>query len=428
MKVMKFGGVILRDRDGFEALLDVLGRYKDENILLVISAFSTATRDLRRAARTAEKGNEEEAYSMLDRIIRVHINFALALLKDGRHSLLLEQSIESMHNELMQYLRGISITREVTPRTMDLVMSYGELLALKIISAFLNGNDYRHLCIDSTELIVSDSNFGSANPDLEKTGAKIEEKLIPLIENNKLIVTQGFVARDTNGEIATMGIESSNLTAMIYAILLKSGELTIWTDVEGIRSADPKLAENTLPIPELSLNEAMIASKSGFKLIIEPMVKLLSDYHLKLIYKSAFNPDGDSTFVGNDSNTSGMQFSIVKSNLFCIISDKTENLKLTGEGLFSGLIKDSFYNIFLTEEAQDNIKLRDECVLFENVALIVVINCKNSSASKILASISGTGNGAELLHYSYLGHKKTLSILLQAQNISKYIEFIQTAI
>jgi aspartate kinase len=424
MKVMKFGGIILRDLDGFRALLNVLDRYNEEKVVLVISAFSTATRDLRKAALTAEKGHEEKAYTLLDKIIRIHLNFALSLIKNKISSEKVSESVKIIQHKIKQLLRGIFVTQEVTPRTMDLVMSYGELLALRIVDSYLDDNNYQHIAVDSTILIVSDSNYGKANPDIEKTKAKLESKLLPLFDKNNLIITQGFVARDTNGEITTMGIESSNLSALIFAKLLGNDELTIWTDVEGIRTADPKLAAHTSVIPNLSFEEAEIAAKSGLKLIIPSMLEYIENNDFRIFYRSAFSPDGEFSIICSLYSNSGKSLIIYKSNLYCTVYNSGNKILPVASGLFTKIIDDSLKTLLISEEP---IKITDnENIInyYDNITSIIVINCSINQASIIVSDISDINNGNELIHYCYNISDLTLSLLIKSNNIKMNLKRI----
>ncbi len=422
MLVMKFGGVILKNRNGFDALLNILESKKDEKALLVISAFSTATRDLKKAARTAEKGDETLACSMLDRIIDTHIQFTGTLLKDKAHSQALGQSINLLHTDIGQLLRGIAITREATPRTMDLILSYGELLALKIIDAFLRDNGFNHICIDSTELVVSDSHFGNAAPNLELTGRKLRETLLPLLDQYRLVVTQGFVARDTNGEITTMGIESSGLSALVFAGLLGTGQLDIWTDVEGIRSADPKAVNGTCAVPGLSVEEARLAADSGFKLIIQPMIDLMMSTGIAINYRSAFNPEGGMTVFSPDSRSSGLPFIVIKTGLF-VCKYRTGSKTLAGD---IGRLADSsngavFYSQFIINSGhilhitEEETPLSVNAEVFRDVNSIVIINCTTTAAGKIVEKLSSVDTTAHFVNYRYFGDEQILKILLSSE-------------
>ena len=205
--------------------------------------------------------------------------------------------------KLFDFINSISITGELTPRIQDAVLSFGELLALIIIDKYLDEKNIKHKCIDSTSIIVSDNNFLKAKPLLKETGDNVIKFLLPELNDNQIIITQGFVARSVDGDITTMGMESSNLTATLLACILKSDKLTLWTDVEGIRSADPKFISDTKLIKNLSFTDAYVSAENGLKLIYPSMIDIAEENNLELIYKSAFNSQGGSTLINNGKST-----------------------------------------------------------------------------------------------------------------------------
>ena len=297
MKIMKFGGAVLKSRDGFLKMAEILSSEQDDHILVVISAFSKATRTLKKAASYAEKGELEIAGKILDSVIEEYKSYASELLNDDDNLKKLHEFFDINAKKINDYLRGISITGELTLRTLDAVLSFGEYFALHTICRFLKEQKFDVDCIDSTSLIVSDENYGKAVPLIDKTKYNIDKILKPALEKHKIVITQGFVAKSVSGEITTMGIESSNLTAALLAELTGIDNITIWTDVEGIRSADPQIIINTHSISHMSYDKAYRASVNGLKLIYPEMLEHAVRKNISLEYRSAFNPGGASTVI-----------------------------------------------------------------------------------------------------------------------------------
>lgn len=315
MQVMKFGGAVLKSINGFVSMLDILKNYGNEPLLIVISAFSKSTTQLRTAAITAETGLENKSYKILDTVIEENTNFYKTLLKDNENIERLNIFFKKATKEIRSLLKGISITREVTPRTMDLILSYGEYFALRIVSEYLSSQNFVFEIVNAADVIVSNDNYGSATPIIEKTRKNVAKFILPALKSKGIVLTQGFVARTESGEISTMGMESSNLTAAVLANMLEASSLVVWTDVEGFRSADPKIIVNTKPIPKLSYQSARFLSLSGMKLLYPSMLDYLEEKGIKLIYKSAFVPDGEFTEISNLSSETDFSIIIHKSNL-----------------------------------------------------------------------------------------------------------------
>lgn len=297
MKVMKFGGAVLRSRQGFTQMVDILRSQSGVPLLVIISAFASSTRDLERSARTAESGAQELAFALCDELIREHRNFSDELLANKPTKDALSFFLDECQTRLHQLLRGIAITRELTPRTLDIILSFGEMLALHIVRHFLEESGFDLTFVDCSTIIVTNAVHGMATPDSSLTASNVERVLRPAFGRSNIVLTQGFVAKSSTGEITTMGKESSNLTATLLAELLGADEVIIWTDVEGICTADPKLIPTAQPIPQMNYEQARNAAASGLKLIYSTMIEPSERANIPLIFRSAFAPDGNFTKI-----------------------------------------------------------------------------------------------------------------------------------
>jgi aspartate kinase len=297
---MKFGGSSLKDKNGFTQMVSILRKENTEPIVMVCSAFSSATRKLKEAALSAEASYYIEACQIIDSIISEHYYYCETLLESKLNQRSLKELFDSSSDRIKQFLKGISITEELTPRTLDILMSFGELFALHTIKAFLDEQGFDVVGIDSTKLICSDDNHGKAKPMIEESAKKIKNELLTLLKNNKIILTQGFVALSQKGEITTMGMESSNLTAVILASVLETMSLTFWTNVSGIRDIDPDYGFQTKNISRLSYDLAYKAARNGLKLIYPATIDIARKSNIKLIYRNCFEPEGEYTLINND--------------------------------------------------------------------------------------------------------------------------------
>jgi len=297
MKVMKFGGSVLRSHEGFTQMVNILRSQSNIPLLVIISAFATSTRDLERSARAAERGEQELAIAFCDEIIREHRHFSDELLTNTTTKDALGFFLDECATRLNQLLRGISITRELTPRTLDIILSYGEMLALHIVRHFLGESGFDLTFVDSSTIIVTNAVHGAATPDSSRTALNVERVLRPAFVKSNVVLSQGFVAKSFSGEITTMGKESSNLTATLLAEHLGADEVVIWTDVEGIYSADPKLIPKAQPIPQMNYDQARKAAASGLKLIYSTMIEPSERANIPLVFRSAFAPDGNCTRI-----------------------------------------------------------------------------------------------------------------------------------
>ncbi len=299
MRVMKFGGAVLKNETGFEAMRQVLGQSKGP-LLLVVSALGTATSDLQRAARRAELGNEEAALRLADKIVSKQLKFTQTLLRDKRTGEAIGMLLEDYARRLRDMLRGVAITMELTDRTLDAILSFGEYFAVRIVKHYLDEAGFNIGFADACDIIATDETHLAARALREESRQRVKEKLTPMFGKFNIVITQGFVGRSREGNITTMGMESSNFTASLLAELLRARDVTIWTDVEGVRSGDPKLVATTRGIPRLSYRQASSAALNGVKLLHPRMISPAERAGIPILFRSAFRPDGDFTTVGPD--------------------------------------------------------------------------------------------------------------------------------
>lgn len=300
MKVMKFGGAVLRGTEGFRQMSGILAALNVPAVV-VVSAFSTSTRMLEAAAEAAKNGEQELALAIGRTVMDENRAIAVAILPDKDIAEALSILIDQAAHKLQNYLRGVAITRQLTGRTLDLIRSFGEFLALHIVKHYLENNGIRAVAADAADIIVSDDNHGAATPLSVPTSHRLTATMPQLFTTADVVVIQGYVARGAHGEITTMGKESSNLTAALLGELLLADDVTIWTDVEGIFSADPALVSDASQIPAMNWQDAELAAHNGVKPLYPTMIEPMRRAQIPLVFRSAFAPDGRATIIDNAS-------------------------------------------------------------------------------------------------------------------------------
>ncbi len=295
--VIKVGGAVVKNHEGLLSLLNLLQKYQSQKVVLVFSAFSNITRALKDSANLAKK----DYPTAQDKILNIK-SFFESLTKDLFESSELRKSIVSeIDNELGKLERilfAISVTKDFSLRILDKILSFGEKISAIFLKNFLKHNRINFDFIDAEEIIVTDDNFGSAKPIFELTKSNVEAKIPNLFAITNLVITQGFVGKTRNGEITTMGFESSNLTALLLSNILNARELNFVTDVEGIRSSDPKIVDKTKLIEEISFDFAKFLSQNNFKLIHPEMINFFeSNSKTSYKYFSIFAPNKGLTKI-----------------------------------------------------------------------------------------------------------------------------------
>jgi len=272
-KLVKIGGAFVNSSENFLKLIELIKSDEYNYSFFVISGFGKTTKKLRNIAKTAIM-SMEESFELLDNLIQEITDLTINKCSFG-------DDVE----QLQRMIKGINITQELTPKLMDRILSYGEILSVKLIKSHID-QEIIHF-VDAENLIVTDSNFNNANPIMELSNIKT---LSYLSENNfSKYITQGFIAADINGNRTTMGMESSNLTATLLADFLKLKQVTIITDVDGIRNIDPKLSNNTRLIENLNYNDALILANYGLKQIYPKMIEIAAKDNIEIIFRSIDN-------------------------------------------------------------------------------------------------------------------------------------------
>jgi len=326
MIVMKFGGAVLREPDGFRRMARILGLNASGPVLVVISAFATATRDLEFAARMAQRGLLAESSERLDHLISDHITLVRALLPDATSRTAIEALLHETRGLLHMLLEGICTTRQLTAKTLDRILAYGEFLALHIARHVLADSGLDVTSVDAQNLIVTTDDHGAARPLSDKSSIRVMHTLLPALESHSIVLVQGFVGRSEDGATTTMGKESSNLTATFLASLIDAREVVIWTDVEGVRSADPHLMDATAPRPHLSYHEARTAAHEGLKLLYPTMIEPAELAGIPIRIASALKPDGECTIIDGKPGSSRPIVIVQTSESHCSISTVCVNV------------------------------------------------------------------------------------------------------
>lgn len=290
MKVLKFGGSSVANAENIKKVVDII-RKIDGDAVVVLSAMQGTTDKLIDAGRMAERG--DGSYQAKFEEIRDHHLKTIADLELDNET---KADIENRFNELADILRGVALIGELSPRTLDNILSFGELLSTRTASAYLSSIGTNNTWLDSREVIRTDSNFGNAVVDFKTTN-----ELIAKANIRGLTIVPGFIAADANGNTTTLGRGGSDYTAAIFAAALDAEVLEIWTDVSGMMTADPRFVRNVRDIPRITYREAMELSHFGAKVIYPPTIQPVMAKGIPVLVKNTFAPDDDGTLIEAES-------------------------------------------------------------------------------------------------------------------------------
>ncbi|WP_418263321.1 bifunctional aspartate kinase/homoserine dehydrogenase I [Flavobacterium faecale] len=301
MKVLKFGGTSVANAQNIKLVLDIVAnKAKEDKIIVVVSALSKITDTLHLAAAKAA-ANDENFKEIIAEIEKIHLDTLKQLIPVSEQSSLLSH-IKRIINHLETLLDGCFLLGELSARTLDTILSFGELLSSYVIAEALKQNLKNSSYKDSRELIKTNNNFGKANVNFDITNLLITDFFNA--NENQVVVMPGFISSSTDGISTTLGRGGSDYTAAIVAAALNATDLEIWTDVNGMFTANPKIVKQAQPIATISYQEAMELSHFGAKVLYPPTIQPVLQKNIPIHIKNTFDPEVEGTFISNNPLTS----------------------------------------------------------------------------------------------------------------------------
>lgn len=302
MKIFKFGGASVKDADGVRNVALVLQSQGFESCLLVVSAMGKTTNALEKVVQNYfDKANYQ---TEIEIVKQNHLDISNGLFREG-HPVFAEISL--FFDDIESFLR-----RNKSPNynfVYDQVVSCGELISSKILSEFLNDNGFKNNWLDARDFIKTDSSYREGNVNWETTERKITE-----LDSGQNYVTQGFIGSEDNNFTVTLGREGSDYSAAIFAYCLNADAMTIWKDVPGVMTGDPRKFENVSLLSDISYEEAIEMAYYGASVIHPKTLQPLKQKNIPFYVKSFVEPEKPGTKVGNGANAQKVETYILKEN------------------------------------------------------------------------------------------------------------------
>jgi aspartokinase/homoserine dehydrogenase 1 len=266
-QIHKFGGASLADSAGVTRAVAIIEAHRPAPLVVVVSALAGVTDALLEIASRAVHGEADAVRTSVAALHERHAAAARALLSGGDRRKDTLRAIDETFAELEQIAAGLVIVRELTPRTTDYMVARGERLSARLVSAALDEAGCPVALVDALDVVRSDNTFGSASPDLALTDRSARRVLGPLLKRGVVAVVPGFIARTPDGQLATLGRGGSDLTATLLGRALGAREVSLWKDVPGMLTADPRMVPDARVIPQLHLREAAELAYYGAKVL-----------------------------------------------------------------------------------------------------------------------------------------------------------------
>ena len=326
MIVLKFGGTSVRDAHWMRRVIDIAYDALDRGPLLVSSAMTGVTDDLLAMAAAAARGNGEEALQLLENVRRRHLGVCRDITDSDTGPA--HDALEQMLAEVRYLIQGITLVRECTPRTQDAVVSFGERLATVLLTAETGRRGIPVQLLDSRRLVRTDDHFTNAACIVEVTYDLIRANVHP--QPGTLLIAQGFIGATAEGVTSTLGRGGSDFSASLFGSALGADEVQIWTDVDGILSADPRIVADAVLLDTISYSEAAELAFFGAKVVhpftIQPAVEL----GIPVTVRNTGKPEGTGTRIHSAVDVHGVRALAAKKGVTVISVHSSRMLNAYG--------------------------------------------------------------------------------------------------
>ena len=457
MKILKFGGTSVGSVQSIQTLLNILKEEvgNNEKPVIILSAMSGVTNLLLAMAEGAARGSDFT--EQLAELEKRHFDVVKSLLAIQNQNPAFTK-LRIHFNQLEELLQGVLTLKELTPKTRDLVLSFGErcatLMICKIAAQYLPDALY----VDASELIKTDSSFGQAKVNIE-----LSELLIRGFfqqHADKIFFVTGFIAANEAGQITTLGRGGSDYTAAIFGSALNAAEIQIWTDVNGMMTADPKMVKKAFSLPELTYTEAMELSYFGAKVIYPPTMIPAFLKKIPIVIKNTFEPNFEGTVIRHDCKPSNLPIKGISSiNNISILN--LEGSGMVGKSGFSGrlfslLAREQINIILITQSSSEHsitfaiqpadtekarllieqefelellAKKLEEVVIEQNLAIIAVVgeNMKQTPgvSGKLFHALGR--NGVNVRAIAQGSSEYNISVIISGHDLAKALNAVHDA-
>ena len=338
---MKFGGTSVADPDAINRLITIVKQRipaaKAPAPVVVVSALSGVTDTLVEVTRLAENGEGDRAAAILKDLRARHIAVATAVTIDSRVAVLAD--VQREFDELIGLVHALSVLREVSPRSTDAVHAVGEVVSSRIVAAAFADRRVPSAWVDARAVLVTDGEHTGAVPDMVSTCERVQERLAPLQTAGRVAVLGGFIGATANGVTTTLGRGGSDYSAAIVGACLGVDEIQIWTDVDGMLTADPRIVPQPRVVPQLSFLEASELAYFGAKVLHPSTILPAIGKNIPVRILNSRRPDNPGTLITAESHQAEGQLTAIACKRDVTVIDITSTRMLMAHGFLRRLFE-----------------------------------------------------------------------------------------
>jgi aspartate kinase len=294
---MKFGGTSVGDIQRLQEVVSIVKQFQGEQPVIVASAMGGVTNTLIGTAYKAVERLTGEVHNAVIALRDKHLHVAHELVHDNKRRAVLIKEQQAMIDELDRLYHGIGLLKELSPRSLDAIASFGEILSCRQIAAIFEENGIPSQFVDARTIIRTDNTFGEAAIDFTYSNTAIRNSIMPLVQQGIVPVVTGFIGSTHDGITTTIGRSGSDYTGSVVGAALNSREIWIWTDVDGVMTADPRIVKSAWVLTEISYREAAEMSYFGAKVIHPKTMVPAIEKKIPIRIKNTFNPAHPGTLI-----------------------------------------------------------------------------------------------------------------------------------
>jgi aspartate kinase len=443
MVVMKFGGTSVKDAEAYKRVIEIIDSRKGKEPVIVLSATAGTTDNLLKCSQHALEGSIEESNELAEQIFMKHTKIIYELVEDEDKFKEIDEGVKAYILQLKDFLQGIYLLSELSPRSVAKTLSFGELISTYILNEVLNFKGYKSKLLDSREFIITDENYLKGEPQTDEIRKKASSIVLPAVKEGFIPVAQGFIATSLSGQPSTLGRGGSDYTASLIGMALKAEEIEIWTDVDGILTADPRKVQGTKIIKEISFKEAAELAFFGAKVLHPSTIIPAIEENIPVRILNSHAPEVEGTLIKSKIRGAGAKIRSITSKEKITVLNIYSPKMLFAHGFLKkvfevfdkhktsvDLIATSEVNISLTLDNDDRIAgIIDELSEFSQVKIsedksLVCIVGKDMKHTKGIVKeifevlgehkISMISQGASAINVSFVVERSELTEVLQA--------------
>ena len=388
---MKFGGTSVADPDALNRLIGIVRQQQARNAggaapVVVVSALSGVTDTLVAVTRLAAEGEADQATASLKALLERHLAVTTAITSESRSATL--AAVQQEFDELIGLVHALAVLREVSPRSLDAVMAVGELVSSRIVAAALSDHRVPSLGIDARTVLVTNAEHNAAVPDIVETDERVRERVAPASAAGTVVVLGGFIGATASGITTTLGRGGSDYTAAIFGAALDVDEIQIWTDVDGMLTADPRIVPKPNLVQQLSFLEASELAYFGAKVLHPSTILPAIGKNIPVRILNSRRPENTGTLITAAGRPSDGTLTAIACKRDVTVIDITSTRMLMANGFLRRLFEvferfKTSVDVVTTSEVSVSVTVDDtrrlEAIL-DNLRNFAEVGCEHEMA------------------------------------------------